>query len=256
MNEKPDSRILAFDGVSLTYHTKEGETLAVKDLSFTVREGEFMAVIGPSGCGKTTVLSLAAGLLAPSSGTIAVRGKSASESAGKFGYMLQKDELFPWRTIQKNIVLPLEISRKNTAENREKALGLAKKYGLDDFLSYYPDQLSGGMRQRAALIRTLAPDPEILLLDEPFSALDYQTRLSVCNDVYGIIRGEKKTALLVTHDISEAISLADRILVLSKRPATAVAMHEIGFEDLTPLKRRENPLFSVWFEKLWKELNI
>lgn len=256
MNEKLDRRILEFRDVSLTYHTKEGETLAVKDLSFTVREGEFMAVIGPSGCGKTTVLSLAAGLLTPSSGEIAVRGKPAARSAGKFGYMLQKDELFSWRTIQKNIVLPLEIRRKNTAENREKALALAKKYGLGDFLSYYPDQLSGGMRQRAALIRTLAPDPEILLLDEPFSALDYQTRLSVCNDVYGIIRGEKKTALLVTHDISEAISLADRILVLTKRPAAAAGMHEIGFESLCPLKRRESPQFSVWFEKLWRELNI
>lgn len=256
MNEKLEHRILEFKSVSLTYHTKEGETLAVKNLDFSMREGEFMAVIGPSGCGKTTVLSLAAGLIRPSSGEIAVRGKSAEKSAGKFGYMLQKDELFPWRTIEKNIVLPLEIKRKNTAENREKALALAKKYGLGDFLSYYPDQLSGGMRQRAALIRTLAPDPEILLLDEPFSALDYQTRLSVCNDVYNIIRCEKKTALLVTHDISEAISLADRILVLSKRPATAVNIHEIGFEKLDPLKRRESAHFSVWFEKLWKELNV
>ena len=248
MNEILDRHILSFKDVSLTYHTKEGETLAVKDLDFYVREGEFMAVIGPSGCGKTTVLSLAAGLLKPSSGEITVRGRPARESAGKFGYMLQKDELFPWRNIEKNITLP--------PENRQRALGLAKKYGLGEFLRYYPDQLSGGMRQRAALIRTLAPAPEILLLDEPFSALDYQTRLSVCNDVYSIIRGEKKTALLVTHDISEAISLADRILVLSKRPAKAVAVHEIGFEEMSPLKRRESPQFSVWFEKLWKELNI
>ncbi len=256
MNQTPVGPILQFDGVRLTYHTKEGETLAVKDLSFSVRGGEFMAVIGPSGCGKTTVLSLAAGLLAPSEGKIAVRGRPAAESAAKFGYMLQKDELFPWRTIEKNILLPLEIARKNTAQKRAAALALAKKYGLGDFLSYYPDQLSGGMRQRAALIRTLAADPEILLLDEPFSALDYQTRLSVCNDVYGIIRGEKKTALLVTHDISEAISLADRILVLSRRPATALAVHEIGFGSLAPLKRREDPHFPVWFEKLWKELNV
>ncbi len=256
MNETPDTPVLSFENVYYAYHTKGGETLAVRSLDFSLREGEFMAVIGPSGCGKTTVLSLAAGLLSPFAGEIAVRGRPVRESAGKFGYMLQKDELFPWRTIRKNIVLPLEVGKKNTEANREKALSLAKKYGLGDFLSYYPDQLSGGMRQRAALIRTLAPDPEILLLDEPFSALDYQTRLTVCNDVYGIIRGEKKTALLVTHDISEAISLADRILVLSRRPATAVALHEIGFEAMTPLERRESPCFSAWFEKLWKELNI
>ena len=255
MNEILDGRLLEFKNVSLTYHTKAGETLAVKDLDFTVREGEFMAVIGPSGCGKTTVLSLAAGLLKPSSGEITVRGKPARESAGKFGYMLQKDELFPWRNIEKNIVLPLEISKKNTSENRKKALSLAKKYGLGEFLSYYPDQLSGGMRQRAALIRTLAPDPEILLLDEPFSALDYQTRLSVCNDVYNIIRSEKKTAILVTHDISEAISVADRILVLSARPARVVAAHKLGFGSTVPLKRRESPQFSGWFETLWRELN-
>lgn len=170
--------------------------------------------------------------------------------------MLQKDELFPWRTIEKNITLPLEIRKADTAENRERALSLAVKYGLGDFLKHYPDQLSGGMRQRAALIRTLASAPELLLLDEPFSALDYQTRLSVCNDVYSIIKGEKKTAILVTHDISEAISLADRIIVLSKRPATVLFVHDIDFKGIAPLKRRESPQFSVWFEKLWKELNV
>lgn len=231
------------------YHTKQGETVAVEELNFSVTEGEFAAVIGPSGCGKTTLLSLAAGLLKPTKGEVKNSGVS-------FGYMLQKDELFPWRTIEKNIFLPLEIQKTDTAQHRARALALAEKYGLKDFLKSYPSQLSGGMRQRAALIRTLAVDPDVLLLDEPFSALDYQTRLSVCNDVYSIIRGEKKTALLVTHDISEAISLADRILVLSKRPAKAVAVHEIGFEEMSPLKRRESPQFSVWFEKLWKELNI
>ena len=247
--------VLEFEGVGLTYHTRTGETPAARGMSFCVYEGEFVAVIGPSGCGKTTVLSLAAGLLSPTAGSIRVHGKPPGKE-NSFGYMLQKDELFPWRTVEANIALPLEIKGKNTAENRKKALSLAEKYGLGGFLKHMPDQLSGGMRQRAALIRTLAPDPEILLLDEPFSAPDYQTRLSVCNDVYGIIRGEKKTALLVTHDISEAISLADRILVLSKRPARAVAVHEIGFESLSPLQRRESPQFSVWFEKLWKELNI
>lgn len=241
--------VLRFDKVSMHYHTKQGETVAVKDMSFSVKEGEFVAIIGPSGCGKTTVLSLAAKLLTPTYGVVENGNSSV-------GYMLQKDELFPWRTIEKNIFLPLEIKRINTKENRERALLLAEKYGLKDFLKSYPSSLSGGMRQRAALIRTLATDPDILLLDEPFSALDYQTRLNVCDDVYHIIRSEKKTAVLITHDISEAISLADKIVVLTKRPATVLAEHVLSFPEKEPLKRRENKLFSSWFEKLWGELNV
>lgn len=240
--------VLRFDNVRMHYHTKQGETVAVKDLSFSVNEREFVGIIGPSGCGKTTLLSLAAGLLTPTGGTVHSGGVS-------FGYMLQKDELFPWRTIEKNIFLPLEIKRKCTEENKERVLTLAEKYGLKQFLKSYPSALSGGMRQRAALIRTLALDPDVLLLDEPFSALDYQTRLSVCDDVYAIIRNEKKTALLITHDISEAISVSDRIVVLSKRPATVTSIHELAFEENEPLKRRENKEFSKWFEILWKELN-
>ena len=239
--------ILRFQGVTYIYHTVRGELVAAKDLSFSVDEGEFVAIIGPSGCGKTTLLSLAAGLLKPSEGTI--------ESRGSFGYMLQKDELFPWRTIEKNIFLPLEIRRQKTTEHKERALALAKKYGLGDFLGSYPAQLSGGMRQRAALIRTLATDPDILLLDEPFSALDYQTRLNVCEDVANIIRSEKKTALLITHDISEAISVADRVLVLTARPARVAHSHTLDFGDVPPLKRREQAGFSGWFERLWGELN-
>ncbi len=169
--------------------------------------------------------------------------------------MLQKDELFPWRTIEKNIFLPLEIKKRDTQAQRARALALAEKYGLKQFLKSYPSSLSGGMRQRAALIRTLAVDPDVLLLDEPFSALDYQTRLSVCDDVYRIIREEKKTALLITHDISEAISVADKIFVLSKRPAKIIAEHAVRFPESEPLKRRENKEFSLWFERLWKELN-
>lgn len=240
--------VLRFDDVSMRYHNKQGETVALKKVNFSVCEGEFVAIIGPSGCGKTTLLSLAAGLLTPTEGKVI--------SDGSFGYMLQKDELFPWRTIEKNIFLPLEIKRRNTNENRERALLLAEKYGLQQFLKNYPSALSGGMRQRAALIRTLAVDPNILLLDEPFSALDYQTRLSVCDDVYKIIRGEKKTALLITHDISEAISVADKIFVLSRRPAEIVAEHRLEFAEEEPLKRRENKEFSRWFEILWKELNV
>ncbi len=240
--------VLRFDGVCMRYHSKQGETVALENASFSVSEGEFVAIIGPSGCGKTTLLSLAAGLLTPSKGKVITNGCS-------FGYMLQKDELFPWRTIEKNIFLPLEIKKRNDPEHRERALALAEKYGLKQFLKSYPSALSGGMRQRAALIRTLSVNPDVLLLDEPFSALDYQTRLSVCDDVYKIIREEKKTALLITHDISEAISVADRIFVLSKRPATIVAEHQIQFDESEPLKRRENKEFSRWFELLWKELN-
>ncbi len=240
--------VLRFENVSMHYHSKQGETVALKDVNFSVSDGEFVAIIGPSGCGKTTLLSLAAGLLSPTKGKVVTDNVS-------FGYMLQKDELFPWRTIEKNIFLPLEIKRSNTPEHRERAIALAEKYGLKQFLKNYPSSLSGGMRQRAALIRTLSVDPDVLLLDEPFSALDYQTRLSVCDDVYKIIRSEKKTALLITHDISEAISLADKIFVLSKRPASIIASHEIHFPETEPLKRRENKEFSRWFEVLWKELN-
>lgn len=241
--------VLKFERVEMRYHTKNGETVAVKDLSFSVKQGEFLAVVGPSGCGKTTLLSLAAGLLKPSAGKIENGGVT-------FGYMLQKDELFPWRTIEKNVFLPLEIQRRNTPERRQKVLSLAEKYGLKDFLKSFPRELSGGMRQRAALIRTLAAEPDALLLDEPFSALDYQTRLNVCDDVYRIIKSEKKTAVLITHDISEAVSVADEAIVLSRRPATLVAEYALPFGEETPLKRRENPAFSLWFERLWKDLNV
>lgn len=241
--------VLKFERVEMRYHTKNSETVAVKDLSFSVKEGEFLAVVGPSGCGKTTLLSLAAGLLKPSAGKIENGGVT-------LGYMLQKDELFPWRTIEKNVFLPLEIQKCNTPERRQKVLALAEKYGLKDFLKSYPRELSGGMRQRAALIRTLAAEPDVLLLDEPFSALDYQTRLNVCDDVYRIIKSEKKTAILITHDISEAVSVADEAIVLSRRPATLVASYALPFGDEMPLKRRKNPAFSAWFERLWKDLNV
>ena len=241
--------ILEFKDVSYTYHTKTGETTAVRGMDFSVEEGQFVSVIGPSGCGKTTILSLAAGILKPSSGEV-LRGQ------GEFGYMLQRDALFSWRTVEQNIFLPLEVKKRNTPEMRQKAIALAEKYGLKDFLKKTPSQLSGGMRQRVALIRTLAAEPEMLLLDEPFSALDYQTRLEVCDDVQGIIKGEKKTALLVTHDISEAIALSDKVVVLSARPAKVVAEHEINFGDNVPKKRRECAEFSAMFEILRRERGI
>jgi NitT/TauT family transport system ATP-binding protein len=191
---------------------------------------------------------LAAGLITPSEGLIL-------KEDCQFGYMLQRDALFPWRTVEANIFLPLEVKKINTPERRQAALELAEKYGLKDFLKKKPNELSGGMRQRAALIRTLAAQPEILLLDEPFSALDYQTRLEVCDDVQAIIKKERKTALLVTHDISEAIALSDKIIVLSSRPAKVVAQHTIDFGD-TPKRRRECPEFAKMFEVLRGELGL
>jgi NitT/TauT family transport system ATP-binding protein len=241
--------MLEFNDITYTYHTKSGETTAIKGLSFTISDGQFVSVIGPSGCGKTTILSLCANLLKPSSGHI-------ERGGGEFGYMLQTDALFNWRTVEKNIYLPLEVKGVNTPEMRKRAITLAEKYGLKDFLKKRPDELSGGMRQRVALIRTLAFNPDILLLDEPFSALDYQTRLEVCDDVQSIIKSEKKTALLVTHDISEAIALSDKVIVLSPRPAHVVGEHNITFGDGSPKKRRECSEFSKMFETLRRELGI
>lgn len=248
-------KLLELKNVSLTYQTLTDEICAINGLSFSCNEGEFISIIGPSGCGKTSILSLVAGLIEPSSGSIIVDGKNILQNNDNLGYMLQKDHLFPWRTIEKNIFLPLEIKGINTNENREYALSLLEKYGLKDFKKNYPSELSGGMRQRAALIRTLAPKPKLLLLDEPFSALDYQTRLSVCDDVYKIIKAEQKTAILVTHDISEAISMSDKIIVLTARPAKVKSIFYPDIKGSSPINKRESPKFSQWFEKMWKELN-
>ncbi len=242
-------KVLELKDVSKVFYSKTQETDAVSHLTFDVNEGEFVAIIGPSGCGKTTILSLVCKLIAPTSGQVCLAPNS------HVGYMLQRDQLFEWRTIEKNVQLGLEIMHKLTPENKEYANSLLKKYGLWEFRKHHPSELSGGMRQRAALIRTLATNPDLLLLDEPFSALDFQTRLEVCDDVYAIIRSEKKTALLVTHDISEAISLADRIIVLTARPATVHAVHEPKLSASSPLKRRESVDFSKQFELLHKYLH-
>lgn len=247
--------ILDLKNLTFSYHSKEGETKALDNLSFCVNEGDFVGLVGPSGCGKTTILNLLAGIISPSSGDILLNGSPLSLSLDKLAIMPQRDQLFEWRSIEKNIMLGLEIRRTATKQNKELALGLLQKYGLSDFAKKHPSQLSGGMRQRVALIRTLVTQPEILLLDEPFSALDFQTRLNVCNDVYSIIKQEKKTALLVSHDISECISLCDKIVVLSARPS--IIKEEIIIEidkKLTPLKRREDRLFPKYFEKIWSLL--
>lgn len=246
--------ILKIDNVSLIYQTNEAETEALRDVNLSIEDGEFVAFIGPSGCGKTTVLSLISGLMHPTKGAIYLDGEKIEKPVGNIGYMLQRDCLFPWRTIMGNAMLGLDVQRKKTPEAAKYVESLIDKYGLGDFKKAYPKQLSGGMRQRAALIRTLAYRPKILLLDEPFSALDYQTRLSVCDDVHRIIKSEKKTAVLVTHDISEAISLADRIVVLSARPATIKKIYEPKIEG-TPLKRREDESFSRWFDVIYKDVS-
>ena len=247
--------LLKINDLSISYQTKKSEITAVKNLSFNVNKGDFIAIIGRSGCGKTSILSVIAGLL-PYGGEVTLLGKKITSPSQGVGYMLQKDELFPWLTIEQNALLPLKITKTKCKKKAEYGYELLTKYGLYEFRKSYPSQLSGGMRQRAALIRTLSFKPELLLLDEPFSALDYQTRLAVCNDVYDIIKKEGKTAILVTHDLSEAISMADKIVVLTKRPAKVRSINEIDLDkNLSPLKRREQPEFSLWFEKLWEELN-
>lgn len=216
-------------GVSYSYHSLEGETPALTNISFTAEAGEFLAVVGPSGCGKSTLLSLLCGLAEPEAGSVLIDGRPLAEARDTIGYMLQKDHLFEWRSILSNVSLGLEIQKRLNDDSRSQLFQMLKTYGLDQFQNKKPSQLSGGMRQRAALIRTLALKPDLLLLDEPFSALDYQTRLSVCDDISSIIRRTRKTAILVTHDLSEAISVADRIIVLSPRPATVKAIIPIAF---------------------------
>ena len=249
--------ILELKNINYSYHTPEGETPALSDISFSLAPGGFTAVVGPSGCGKSTLLSLIAGLMIPESGDIRLNGKPLTENASNIGYMLQHDHLFEWRTVYRNILLGTEINRSLDAGTKKKADALLEQYGLKPFARAKPSQLSGGMRQRAALIRTLLLDPELLLLDEPFSALDYQTRLTVSDDIGQIIRRSGKTALLVTHDLSEAVSLADRVIVLSKRPATVLCIVPVSFdlENDTPLNRRNAPEFKTYFNQIWKELN-
>ena len=245
-----DGALLSLEHVSVYYHTPQGETEALRDLTFQVKKGEFVAVVGPSGCGKTTMLSLIMGMNPPSAGQVAF-----PQGSCPMGYMLQRDNLLEWRTLEKNAVLGLEVRHALTDGTRAKTVALLKKYGLGDFLSYLPGQLSGGMRQKAALIRTLALDPELLLLDEPFSALDYQTRLSLADEVFAIIKEEGKTALLVTHDIGEAVSMADRVLVFSDRPATLKREIVLSFpREMTPLMRRGSSAFQGYFAAIWKEL--
>lgn len=249
--------LLEVRDISLSYHTISGETAALSHISFDLMPGEFLAIVGPSGCGKSTLLNLICGLFQTEQGEILMEGEPVSAKNSRIGYMLQKDHLLEWRSIYKNVLLGLEIRKELTPEKLSFIEEMLTTYGLDKFRNSRPSQLSGGMRQRAALIRTLALKPDLLLLDEPFSALDYQTRLNVSDDIGKILKAEGKPAILVTHDISEAISMADRVIIFSARPATVqrIIPIKLDIENRTPLSSRNAPNFKSYFNLIWKELN-
>lgn len=245
-----DNTILKINNLSKSFFTLDGEIEVLKDLNITLNEGEKIAIVGPSGCGKSTILNLISGLIKPSKGTVQLNGN--------VGYMFQKDNLLEWRTIYRNITIGLEIKGKITIEQKERITDLLKKYGLYDFRNSYPSELSGGMRQRVALIRTLVLNPDILLLDEPFSALDSQTKITVNEDVYNIVTKENKSVILVTHDISEAIAFCDKVILLTKRPACVKKTYDIqfnGINERTPLKSRKHESFKDYFDKIWGDLD-
>jgi NitT/TauT family transport system ATP-binding protein len=247
--------------VGLRYFGPEGETEALKGISLAVTPGEFVAVIGPSGCGKSTLLSLISGLVTPTEGAVLIDGKPVTGPSRKVGYMLQQDYLFEWRTILENTLLGAEIQGVPMAKARERAAQLLTRYGLGQFLNHLPRQLSGGMRQRVALARTLCTEPDIVLLDEPFSALDSQTRLALADEITEILRREAKTVILITHDIGEAVSMAERVIVLSRRPGQVKSDHSIRFAAggagrLTTMAARDAPEFKDYFKTLWQELDI
>jgi NitT/TauT family transport system ATP-binding protein len=247
--------------VDMRYFGLEGETEALKSISFSVAAGEFVAIIGQSGCGKSTLLSLISGILAPTEGAVLIDGKPVTGPSRKVGYMLQQDYLFEWRTILDNAVLGAEIQGADMRKARQRATALLTRYGLGQFLHYLPRQLSGGMRQRVALARTLCTEPDIVLLDEPFSALDSQTRIALADEVTEILRRETKTAILVTHDIGEAISMSERVIVLSRRPGQVKSDHAIAFacaagDRPAPFAARNAPEFNRYFNTLWQELEV
>jgi len=247
--------------VSLRYFGRDGETEALKDISISIGPGEFVAIIGQSGCGKSTLLSLISGILRPTDGHVLVDGRKVAGPSRKVGYMLQQDYLFEWRTILDNAALGAEIQGTDLASARERAIQLLTRYGLGKFLHHRPRQLSGGMRQRVALARTLTVEPDVVLLDEPFSALDSQTRLALADEVTDILRRERKTVILVTHDIGEAVSMADRVIVLSRRPGRVKSEHRISFPTRdggrpAPFAARNTPKFNGYFNSLWQELEV
>ena len=248
---------LKVENLTKNYHTLSGETEALKDISFEVNEGEFISIVGPSGCGKSTILNIIAKLIDKSSGKITLNGEEIKKGTDKIGYMFQNDNLFDWLTVWENVTLGLKIKKCMNRINLIKVENLLRSYQLYDFKDSYPRELSGGMRQRVALIRTLALSPELLILDEPFSALDYVTRIRVSDEIYSIIRKENKTALMVTHDIGEAITTSDRVIILSSRPSKIKKVLNIYYDEEydTPFKRREAIQYKDYFNTVWKELD-
>ncbi|UGB29898.1 ABC transporter ATP-binding protein [Metabacillus sp. B2-18] len=248
---------LLVDHVHHIYLTKDSATVALEGIQLSIEEGEFVSFLGPSGCGKTTLLSIIAGLIKPIEGTVSIANKPITKPDELIGYMLQQDYLFPWKTIEENVTLGLKITNQKTPETTEKTLDLLRKMGLDSVEKQFPSQLSGGMRQRAALVRTLATNPQILLLDEPFSALDYQTKLKLEDLVVQTLKDFNKTAILVTHDIGEAIAMSDRIFVFSAKPGRLSRTYLIPKEirELPPFYARQHPKFSELFQQIWKELD-
>ena len=243
--------LLKLKELSKNYLTKKQVICALKNINLTVNENEFVVLVGPSGCGKSTILSIIGNLEKKSSGKVEFKEKNI-----KVGYMFQEDALFPWLTVLDNCMLGLKIQKNVNEDSKKYVKSLLKKYGLENFEKSYPKELSGGMRQRVALIRTLATKPDILLLDEPFSALDYQTRITVSDDVYKIIREEKKTAIMVTHDIHEAVSIANKVVVLTKRPSVVKNVYDIKIDDkVLPSQRRENDAFNDYYNKIWRDLD-
>lgn len=243
--------LLEIKGLSKNYHTKNSEIKAIDDLSLEVYKNEIVAIVGPSGCGKSTLLGILATLENKTSGEI------IKNYDYKIGYMLQTDSLFPWLTVLENTLIGLNIKNNKTKENINNAINLLDKYGLNEFKNSYPNNLSGGMKQRVALIRTLATNPDLILLDEPFSALDYQTRLALSSDMYKIIKNENKTAILITHDIAEAISMADRVIVLTKRPCTVKHIYEIKLNNKTnPIDNRKDKNFNYYYDLIWRDLDV
>jgi len=238
--------VLIFDNVSMSFYDLKNETSVLENLSIIIKNHTITAILGPSGCGKSTLLNLTANLVAPTKGTIV--------KPTNIGYMFQKDNLFEWLTILDNVLIGLKIQKKLTKENIDYAKELLTKYGLKDFIYSYPNQLSGGMRQRVSLIRALVIKPELLLLDEPFTALDSQTKIAVSYDIYNIIKEFDITTIFVTHDINEAISLADNIILLTDRPAKVYKIIDVEFKHLTPLNRRNDYLFNKYFNEIWSEL--
>ncbi|MGL5379293.1 ABC transporter ATP-binding protein [Clostridium sp.] len=249
--------LIEVSNIKLTYHSLKGETEAISDLNFSIKEGEFISIIGPSGCGKSTLLNIISGLLEPTGGKVTYNYNMVKNRLDKMGYMFQRDYLFEWLNVWDNIVLGLKIKKKLNSENIKNAESLLNEYDLSKFKLHKPSELSGGMKQRVALIRTLALNPEVLLLDEPFSALDYQTRLKFCDEVTAIIKREGKTAIMVTHDLGEAITTSDRIIMLTKRPATIKLDIRLDFQNknATPFQKRREPEFNQYFNMLWKELD-